>query len=43
MWVPVGKIYTDVERTEENTKTITLGMYEFDAETGVESEYIGDI
>ena len=42
VWVPVGKIYTDVERTEENTKTITLGRYEFDAETGVESLYSGD-
>ena len=42
VWVPVGKIYTDVERTEKNAKTITLGRYDFDTETGVESEYTGD-
>ena len=28
VWVPVGKIYTDEAKTEENSKTITLGRYE---------------
>ena len=28
VWIPVGKIYTDTEKTEENAKTITLGRYE---------------
>ena len=41
VWVPVGKIYTDVERMEENAKTITLGRYDFDTKTGAESEYTG--
>ena len=41
VWVPVGKIYTDVERMEENAKTITLGRYEFDTKTGAESLYSG--
>ena len=41
VWVPVGKIYTDVERMEENAKTISLGRYDFDTKTGAESEYTG--
>ena len=28
VWIPVGKIYTDAEKTEANAKTITLGRYE---------------
>ncbi len=28
VWIPVGKIYTDIEKTEANAKTITLGRYE---------------
>ena len=27
VWIPVGKIYTDTEKTEANAKTITLGRY----------------
>ncbi len=27
VWIPVGKIYTDAEKTEANAKTITLGRY----------------
>lgn len=27
VWIPVGKIYTDAERTEANAKQITLGRY----------------
>ena len=30
VWVPVGKVYTDVARTEEYAKEITLGRYTFD-------------
>ena len=41
VWVPVGKIYTDVSKTEANTKTIELGRYEFDS-TGNKSAYSGD-
>ena len=29
VWVPVGKIYTDVERTDENSKTIELKRTSF--------------
>ena len=42
VWVPVGKIYTDVEKTEENAKIISLGRYDFDIKTGAESEYTGE-
>ena len=28
VWIPVGKIYTDAQKTEINAKTITLGRYE---------------
>lgn len=41
VWVPVGDIYTDVERTEENKRIIQLGRYDF-AEDGTASEYSGD-
>ena len=27
VWIPVGTIYTDAEKTEANAKTITLGRY----------------
>ena len=37
VWVPVGTIYTDTEHTDINTKTITLGRYDFDKTTGVET------
>ena len=40
VWVPVGKIFTDVAKTEANAKTITLGRYEFDSD-GVKSAYSG--
>ena len=29
VWVPVGKIYTDTNKTEANAKTITLSRYTF--------------
>lgn len=29
VWIPVGKIYTDTARTEENAKTIELDRYTF--------------
>ena len=29
VWIPVGKIYTDTEKTEANAKTITLGRYSY--------------
>jgi len=36
VWIPVGKIYTDTAKTEENAKTITLGRYSnFTATDGV--------
>ena len=38
VWIPVGTIYTDVEKSEANTKTITLGRYDFDS-NGKESAY----
>ena len=31
VWIPVGKIYTDTERTEANAKTIELNRYTFDS------------
>ena len=30
VWIPTGKIYTDVARTEANAKTINLNRYTFD-------------
>ena len=27
VWIPVGTIYADIEKTEANAKTITLGRY----------------
>ena len=41
VWVPVGTIYTDKERTDANKKIITLGRYDFNEITGVESVYSG--
>ena len=41
VWIPVGKIYTDVAKTDANAKTIELGRYEFDETTGKESAYSG--
>ena len=44
VWVPVGKIYTDKEKTEDSTKTITLGRYssfEGDDPVPVQSETVG--
>jgi len=38
VWIPVGTIYTDVEKSEANAKTITLGRYDFDS-NGKESAY----
>ena len=31
VWIPVGKIYTDVAKTEANAKTIELNRYTFDS------------
>ncbi len=42
VWVPVGTIYTDENKTEDNTKKITLGRYSFDTTTGNEGSYSGD-
>ena len=41
VWIPVGKIYTDVAKTEANAKTIELGRYDFDETTGAKSPYSG--
>ena len=41
VWIPVGKIYTDVEKTEKNAKTIELGRYDFDKTTGAKSAHSG--
>ena len=41
VWIPVGKIYTDVAKTDANAKTIELGRYSFDYSTGLESAYSG--
>ena len=41
VWIPVGKIYTDVAKTDTNAKTIELGRYSFDYSTGLESAYSG--
>ena len=40
VWIPVGKIYTDVAKTEANAKTIELGRYEFDSNSN-KSAYSG--
>ena len=40
VWVPVGKIYTDIAKTDANAKTIELGRYEFDS-NGNKSAYSG--
>ena len=42
VWIPVGKIYTDVAKTEANAKTIELGRYSFDSSTGAKSAYSGN-
>ena len=39
VWIPVGKIYTDVAKTEANAKTIELGRYSFDSSTGEKNAY----
>ena len=31
VWIPVGKIYTDVAKTDANAKTIELNRYTFDS------------
>ena len=41
VWIPVGKIYTDIEKTEDNAKTIELNRYKFDSTTGDPSAYSG--
>ena len=41
VWIPVGKIYTDVAKTDANAKTIELGRYSFDFSTGAKSAYSG--
>ena len=44
VWIPVGDIYTDEQRTEANKKTITLGRYNFTKNsdgTITTSEYSG--
>ena len=40
VWIPVGKIYTDIAKTDANAKTIELGRYEFDS-NGNKSAYSG--
>ena len=40
VWIPVGKIYTDVAKTDANAKTIELGRYNFDS-NGNKSAYSG--
>ena len=42
VWIPVGKIYTDVAKTEANAKTIELGRYSFVSSTGAKSAYSGN-
>ncbi len=42
VWIPVGKIYTDVAKTDANAKTIELGRYSFDSSTGAKSAYSGN-
>ncbi len=38
VWIPVGKIYTDAEKTEANAKTITLGRYVFKSDGTIDEE-----
>ncbi len=38
MWIPVGKVYTDEEKTESKAKTINLSRYTFAAD-GTETPY----
>ena len=38
VWIPVGKIYTDAEKTEANAKTITLGRYVFKGDGTINTE-----
>ncbi len=38
VWIPVGTII----KSDGTTATITLGRYDFDSTTGVESTYLGD-
>lgn len=40
VWIPVGDIYTDIEKTESGKRTITLGRYDF-ANDGTPSVYAG--
>ena len=40
VWIPVGKIYTDENSTEENAITIELGRYSFEND-GTPSPYTG--
>jgi len=40
VWIPVGKIYTNIAKTDANAKTIELGRYEFDS-NGNKSAYSG--
>ena len=40
VWIPVGKIYTDDQKTGENAKIIELGRYSFDS-NGIKSAYLG--
>ena len=40
VWIPVGKIYTDEQKTGENAKIIELGRYSFDS-NGIKSAYLG--
>ena len=37
VWIPVGKIYTDKEKTEANAKTITLGRYVFKSDGTIDT------
>ena len=37
VWIPVGKIYTDAEKTEANAKTITLGRYVFKSDGTIDT------
>ena len=37
VWIPVGTIYTDTEKTEANAKTITLGRYVFKSDGTIDT------
>ncbi len=41
VWIPVGTVYTDKEKTEEKAKKINIGRYNFASDTGKESQYSG--